>query len=49
VVASTLETDLEDHLRLEETEVFPLVDRVLAPDVREVIVGELRARRRPAS
>lgn len=48
-VASTLETDLEDHLRLEETEVFPLIDRALAPEVREAIVAELRARRRPPS
>lgn len=42
--ASTLETDFDDHLRLEETELFPSL--VLLPvEVRDLIVEELRARR----
>jgi iron-sulfur cluster repair protein YtfE (RIC family) len=47
--ASTLETDFEDHLVLEETELFPFLDDALTPEVRETIVQELRARRRPPS
>lgn len=44
--ASTVETDFDDHLRLEETELFPSLETLL-PEVREAIVEELRHRRRP--
>lgn len=47
--ASTLETDFEDHLRLEETELFPFLEDALTPEERLAVVGELRARRRPPS
>jgi len=49
LAASALETDFEDHLRLEETELFPLLETALPADVRATIVDELRARRRPPS
>lgn len=45
LIAATLETDLEAHLVLEETNLFPLINRALSPPVRRVIVSELRARR----
>lgn len=44
--ASTLEADFEDHLALEEQEIFPYLGRVLSADEREAIVDEVRARRR---
>lgn len=47
--ASTLETDFEDHLGLEEAELFPFLDDALSAGEREEIVQELRARRRPPS
>ena len=47
--ASTLETDFEEHLALEETELFPFLEDALPAEVRETIVAELRARRRPPS
>jgi iron-sulfur cluster repair protein YtfE (RIC family) len=49
VAASALETDFEEHLLLEETELFPLLETALTAEVRQVIVDELRARRRPPS
>jgi iron-sulfur cluster repair protein YtfE (RIC family) len=45
LIASTLETDLEAHLVLEEDIVFPLINRALSPPIRRAIVSELRARR----
>lgn len=47
--ASTLETDFEDHLALEESELFPLLDEALSPEAHEAIIRELRARRSPPS
>lgn len=47
LAASTLETDFEDHLRLEETELFPHLEEALSTEVQQTIVAELRARRRP--
>ena len=47
--ASTLESDFEDHLFLEETDLIPFLDEVLLPEEREAIVRELRDRRRPPS
>lgn len=49
VAASALETDFEDHLRLEETELFPFLAEALPAEVQQTIVAELRARRRPPS
>lgn len=42
--ASSAEADFEEHLRLEETELFPALETLL-PEVRDRIVAELRARR----
>lgn len=47
--AATLETDLEDHLALEEAELFPFLEEALSVEQRDTIVQELRARRRPPS
>lgn len=47
--ASTLETDFEEHLALEETELFPFLETALGAEDRAAIVEELRARRRPPS
>ncbi|MDP1825913.1 MAG: hemerythrin domain-containing protein [Archangium sp.] len=47
--ASTLETDFEDHLALEEAELFPFFDEALDAEAQEAIVRELRARRSPPS
>jgi len=44
--AGTLETDLEQHLRFEEFELFPLLDEALPAAMQAQIVDELRARRR---
>ncbi len=43
--ASTLETDFEEHLALEETELFPSLEDALPAEEREAIIAELRARR----
>lgn len=42
--ASTLETDFDDHLRLEESELFPSL-ALLPVELRELIIEESRARR----
>ena len=47
--ASTLETDFEDHLALEETELFPFLEQTLSAEDQEAVIEELRARRRPSS
>ncbi len=36
----------EEHLTLEETIIFPAVQRALSPEVQRTIVNEVRARRR---
>jgi len=43
--ASAFETDIEEHLRLEETELFPQLDGLLSSQEQDEIVNELRARR----
>lgn len=45
LAASALETDLEEHLRLEESELFPLLEEALSEDLRQLIILELRSRR----
>lgn len=45
-VASNLVDEFEEHLCLEETLIFPAIDRSLSPDQQLAIIGELRARRR---
>lgn len=45
--ASALESDLEAHLGLEETALFPLIPRFLDPPTLAAAVAELRARRQP--
>lgn len=42
--ASALETDFEEHLVLEESEIFPNLE-LLSAEAKELIVVELRARR----
>lgn len=44
--AATLETDLEEHLRFEEFELFPYLDEALPAETQQEIIQELRARRR---
>lgn len=44
--AATLETDLEEHLRFEEFELFPFLDEALPATTQERIIQELRAGRR---
>ena len=44
--ASTVETDFDAHLKLEEEGFFPQLNELLSEDEREAIVDELRARRR---
>lgn len=43
--AGTLETDFEEHLRVEEEELFPLMEQVLPAAAQAQIILELRARR----
>ncbi len=43
--ASSLETDFDDHLALEEQELFPFLGRVISGEQREAIVQEIRERR----
>lgn len=45
--ASAIESDLEAHLALEETALFPLIPRVLGTAAQAAAVAELRARRQP--
>ncbi len=45
LVASSLETDLEAHLRLEESTIFPLINELLPLADQHQLVRELRARR----
>jgi iron-sulfur cluster repair protein YtfE (RIC family) len=47
--ASTLETDFEDHLGLEEAELFPFLEEAMGPAAHEAIIREIRARRSPPS
>ena len=47
--AATLETDLEEHLRFEEFELFPYLDEVLPAQTQALIILELRARRRASA
>ena len=47
--ASTLETDFEDHLGLEEAELFPFLEEALGPEAHEAVIREIRARRSPPS
>lgn len=44
-IAAPLETELEEHLLLEERTVFPRIQDVLSDEVQRSILGELRARR----
>ncbi len=44
-VAEALRADFEDHLRREETVIFPALERLLTPADRADILAELRARR----
>lgn len=44
--ASAFETDMEEHLRLEETELFPQL-HLLSPQQQAEVVLELRGRREP--
>lgn len=45
-VARALGAEFEAHLALEESVIFPAIDRLLAPAARDEVVAELRARRR---
>jgi iron-sulfur cluster repair protein YtfE (RIC family) len=47
LLAATLETDFEAHLRLEELQIFPLFNKLLKPSAQAEIIKELRARRMP--
>jgi iron-sulfur cluster repair protein YtfE (RIC family) len=47
LISATLETDFEAHLRLEELQILPLLDKLLKPAVQSEIIKELRARRMP--
>jgi iron-sulfur cluster repair protein YtfE (RIC family) len=47
LVAATLETDFEAHLRLEELQILPLINKLLKPSAQAEIIKELRARRMP--
>ncbi len=44
-IAVPLEADLEEHLLLEESTIFPVIHDLLSNEVQRSIVDELRARR----